>query len=276
MTGPHIDQVPQSQPNNNNRPNTTDKEPQSKNKLIAIAAISSVTAAAAIGVGTYLGIQKKIDDMSEGLNGVIAEAPVVPGETNPANMSLAQFEELSRTEQIDYAGSILNASVKSDTQLVLEQLDLTGWSDYNYFNREVVQPSLSNTPQQILDQLACGFAHVRDVANSDDPNGLNEAKKLAHGVAEGAMYDALLENLGTGDNLTYTEVSNASDENIRPLKTNGSYYDIEANGYPIFSFEKEALGTREYKRTRVVVRFIEGTDDSASRWVIARAKRIVG
>ncbi|MGW8813071.1 DUF4190 domain-containing protein [Gordonia terrae] len=189
-------------------------------------------------------------------------------EQNPSDMSVDQFSSLNRTQQIDYAGTKLNESTEADTALVLAQLTRTGWDDYNYFNRPIVDPGVANSPQEIWDQVTLGYAHIRNLASSGGP-AVNEARKLAYGVAEGGAYTNLTDDLGTDGN--YSEVAVAyTDQRTQPVKSSGEYYGVPSNGDPITSFVIEYLATPEFLQTRVVLRFVLGTEADANRWIVAK------
>ncbi len=183
-------------------------------------------------------------------------------------MSVDQFLDLTVVQQMDYTGPILNSSVDEDVQLVLDELERSGWADYDYFNREVVQPSADNTSQQIWDQITLGYTHVRHAALTD----VAKARKLATGVASNKEYEDLTASLASGGS-NFSEVGLAYTAGASPIQSSGSLYGIAANGAPLTSFVKESLTKRAVDRVRVVTRLVSGNEPNSGRWVVMATLR---
>ncbi len=243
-----------------------------RNKKIG-ASVMAVVAAGGIVFGGVKAVDAATTQWAnnavENMTGVDPDSANYEGEADPAEMSIEQFESLSRVQQMDYAGKKLNRSMQADGELVIQKLEEAGWGDYNYFNRELVAPSFNNTPQQIWDQFTAGAAHVNELADSGNPSDINEAKKLATAIAEGNVYDTIVSRFADGGD-NKLEVGIGHDDDLLPATTTGTYSGVESNGLGLISFKKESLAQSTYEQVRIVARLTKGTDDNSMRWVIVK------
>lgn len=182
-------------------------------------------------------------------------------DADPAQMTPDTFmQNLTRVEQMDYAGTKLNQNVEAQTVALNRELERMGWGDYNYFNRPVVEPVVTNTPQEIWDQITLAEYTAWKTAQAGD---LNEAKKLASAIAEGKEYDELVALFANGGG-PVLPVGVGMD--AKPVITTGSYGGHEANGLGLTEFRKIKAITGD--EVNVVVRFTEGTSPDSKRWVL--------
>lgn len=258
----HLIPGPNVLPSYQNQPETSNASFWDRKKKIGTA-VTAALAIAGVSVGAMIGLHNdnEATRLSEGSERSTSLT------IDPATVDSDVFiEQLTRTQEMDYAGPKLNASIEQDTILVNQLLDESGWSDYNYFNRPVVPPSLDNTPQQIWDQITLGYAHVRNLAIEGD---VEEARKLATAVAEGQEYDELVATFADGgaNNL---EIGVGHDDNALPVISSGSYSGVPSNGLGLIEFTKEALATTDFDQVRVVARFTKGSKEDSGRWVLVK------
>lgn len=269
----HPAQAPQFNPNQGPNPWSRDaaalqyNQPQSPNhrrRNLLIGGGATVAALLTTGALIFGGDSKegpRSETMtSQGTEGI----DTLPD--NPADMTTAQFEGLTRVEQMDYAGTILNASMDEDLQAEKEVLERLGWGDYNYLEgRDFVQPSLDNTPQQIWDQITLGYRHVYELARDGD---MQEAQKIALGVAEGKELNDLLDTLQDGGG-EYSVIGVGHSRGAKPVIKKGEYQGVHANGLGLIEFSKESMmGSNSV--VRVVARFTQGNDPDSGRWVLVK------
>lgn len=224
------------------------------------AGIAAVAAAATFG-----GLAAKEADRAE----TVATGEAVPGQQNldPATMSADAFKyNLTRVQQMDYAGSKLNANIENQTKALNNELNKMGWQDYNYFNRPVVKPSLTNSPQEIWDQETLAAYTVWKTAQDGNAT---EARKLATAVAEEQEYNDITNTLANGGSAVL-EVGAASDAS--PVITTGEYDGVKANGAGVIKFTKTNVFDGD--QVKVIFRYTSGNNADSGRWVLVKTEKL--
>lgn len=247
-------------------PGDKKKSPWVKRGVATLAGALAISVGA--GIVHYKNTKDAIEDSPLNIGGgdKVATAPVVPGETDPSKMSADTFNMLTRVQQMDYAGPKLNANLDSQASALNDELNRLGWKDYNFFNRSVVKPSVTNTPQEIWDQQTLGAFTAWKTAQGGD---MAEAKKLATGIAEGGEYDDLVSLFANGGGAVI-ETGAASD--ALPVITSGEYSGVKANGAGLIEFTKTNM--MDGDQVRVIMRFTSGNNPDSARWVLVKTTRL--
>lgn len=258
-------------------PNAPDRKSGNRLRWAAIGAIGAT--ATLIGLGVYAtneapkritgesGADPNISEPSSN-NGLAYEkhpvkllAEKATGDQF-ANLDADYPYEYTLAEQLDYVGPKLN----KDPHVTVEKMrSIMGSSHFTGEDgvtpRAIAAPSLSNTPQEIADQIAVGMFKAWEVAQTGD---IDEAKKYAAGVADPESYgytnqiDAFSNSVGN-----FTEAV-AWDE--QPLITSGEYEGIVATTEnPIMKFNTTSTMDTNVKR-EIVVQFGKGTNEDSARW----------
>ncbi|HUO61882.1 MAG TPA: hypothetical protein VMT96_00315 [Candidatus Bathyarchaeia archaeon] len=185
---------------------------------------------------------------------------VVASEATPSpdKMSADEFMQLSRAQQLDYAAPILNSNMANYVEQFKVQVGHT-----DAFSGPLVQPSVNNTPQQIWDQVVVGAYQAWKIA---DQGNMNEAKKVATGVAEGQAYDLIVNTFQDGGAfLNYQGATWAA----QPVIQTGSYEGVDAKGYGLIEF-KVRHATDTDKVSDVVFQLEKGSGNNSYRWVFEK------
>jgi hypothetical protein len=140
-------------------PRRSNPRDNSTRTLLIIAVILAVLVM--IAIGTFVGIRAALNDATDQLisSNASASDPVLD----------------TRIKELDYAGPILNSNVEATTRELNDALDQMGYSGFNYFNRPIVAPSSTNTPQEIWDQITLGSFQSWNIAQGGD---IEEAKRV--------------------------------------------------------------------------------------------------
>lgn len=237
-----------------------------------------VTAATIIGVGKFAAhdtadkiINGTGNNPAESYSGNSSSAyEMYPVKLSPENASGDQFANLDEDypypyttqEQMDYIGPKLNTGQQETVtrmQSIYGEAHFT--EDDGVTPRTIALPSPSNSPQQILDQLAVGMFKTWEVAQAGD---LEQAKKYAAGVTDPKydQYDNLISVLNGADPVVITGVAYPTD----PTIYSGSYNGVEATTEnPVLQFKSRSAMDSSVV-VQMVVRFDKGNSDDSGRW----------
>jgi hypothetical protein len=183
--------------------------------------------------------------------------------SDPASMTGQEFlDGLTRVQQMDYAGSKLNANIQEQTNSLNADLDSMGWGDYNYFNRPVVSPNVDNSPQEIWDQISLADHTAWKLAQDGH---IDEAKRVASAIAEGQELDELIATFANGG---APVIAVGVGMDASPTITTGEYDGVQANGFGLTRFTKVDATTGD--QVKVVVRLTRGTTPDSTRWVLVK------
>lgn len=235
-------------------------------RIAAAAMVGSVV----IAGGSWLALRgdnEEIKQLGTPLGG--SSAPETPGsvELSASQATNDQFRDPSlftRTEQMDYAGTILNNSTKEDLESLNQTLEEFGWADYNYMNRPIAPVSPDNTPQEIWDQIAIATHKAWQMAAEGN---VEEALKITAAIAEGQEYNdtvALFNNGGTPD----MNVGAAIEIPNTPTIKTGQYNEVDAQGYGLSKFTKVSVFDGD--TVNVIARYTQGSTPESARWVIVK------
>ena len=175
----------------------------------------------------------------------------------------------TRQEQLDYAGSKLNANAQATAERMRDRIgrqysNFTG--DDGQTTRMVVKPSLDNTPQQIWDQFTVGAFQAWEEAQSGN---IEEAKKLAAAATdpENREYQDELKTFTNGDMRLVDNEGVAWNE--KPVIASGDYEGVTATpNAPLIEFNVNIGGNDTGNRIKAVLRFEQGSSPDANRWVL--------
>lgn len=253
-----------------------DQDPNKKGKNYRAVAIASIAVgsviAAGIGAKAYIensnvnNIANNLTDGEINQDGNLS-APGIDLDNNTATL---ESKSLSRVQELDYAGPILNSDTSSTLARMNTSLAEMGWGEYGYFERPIVEPSVDNTAQQIWDQIALGEFQAWEAAQSGTPEAMSEAMQLAKGVVDGREYTDLVETFANGGTAVIP-VGLVPDDAESPVFTTGKYKDIENSGYGIKIFSK--VNPIAGEGVRVTARLESGTVDNSMRWVLVKTEK---
>jgi hypothetical protein len=101
---------------------------------------------------------------------------------------------------------------------------------------------------------------------------LDEAKKVAAGVAEDQEYQDLIDTFANGGTANIP-LGVAHDETVKPRITSGEYGGVQATGLGLIEFTKQAMLSKDQTHpdyVNVVVRLEQGTAPGSMRWVLVK------
>ena len=260
--------------------------PSKKNPWVK-RGIATVAGALAIGVGigvVHNNTEKSTpENTSSGANGAdrTASAPLdVRTEKYPSRLPIGdvtgdQFVGVdtmypytyTRQEQLDYAGSKLNANAQATAERMRDRIgrqysNFTG--DDGQTTRTVVKPSLDNTPQQIWDQITVGTFQAWETAQNGNAE---EAKKLAAVVAD-PEYREYTDQVKLFSD-SRPDATDGVAWNEQPVIASGSYEGITATSTaPLIEFNVNNGSNDSGNRIKAVLRFEQGSTSDANRWVL--------
>lgn len=257
----------------------TEKRGSIRNKVIGGVAIVGVSFGALMALGmhksneaanktmTLDGDDRSVSSPADSTNGAYESYPVKLLAEKATGDQFANLDPdypyaYTTAEQMDYVGPKLNSDPRATVSKMREIMGSSHFTgDDGVTPRVIAKPSLSNTPQEIVDQIAVGMFRAWEVAQTGD---IDEAKKYAAGVADPKSHgysnqiDAFSNSVGN-----FTEAVAWEEQ---PLITAGDYEGVVATPEnPVMKFNTTSTSDTSVQR-EIVVRFDTGTSEDSSRW----------
>ena len=273
-------------------PRSIDTRGDKKSGLFAtpLRAVGTVATAAVVGAGAVLGGNIAYAKLQEHQATSQYDKPGSNGESlskpDPENASGMQFLNLdpnqsytyTTEEQIDYIGPLLNADHKEVMSAQVEMVSRAGFKvvDFNaLYEQTPVDPSISNTPDQIWQQISSAMAYARVLAREGQ---LDEALKVAGGIFldkdELSEFVTSLQN-----NEVTTDFGSAGDGSTgksglytKPIIYDGGTYLGVTSDRPMMEFGVRTLehnGT-DFDRAVVVFYATGNEEENEARWMLAK------
>lgn len=233
------------------------------------AGVGTVAAAATFGFAAARGGEEA---PAPGSTQPVAAASADPTDLlkpvkQPSEMTPAEFSALRLESKLDYVGPILNSDTEATTARLNAALDELGYGGYNYFNRPVVQPSLSNNTQEIWDQFTLASFQAWE-RSTQGTLGVDDAYKMSEAIARGQKNTDLTDTFG--DAIPAIPLSVGREDTREQLPKTGEYEMFDS----VISFTKQEIITQnpnipEY--TKVIMGFKGGSLENSSRWILLDA-----
>jgi hypothetical protein len=184
----------------------------------------------------------------------------------PSEMTPAEFSALRLESKLDYVGPILNSDTEATTARLNAALDELGYAGYNYFNRPVVQPSLSNSTQEISDQMTLADFQAWELSNQGTLK-MDEAIKIADTITRGREYNDLTELFGKPTPVIPLKL--AWEQTREQIPNTGEYAEFDN----VISYtEQNILSEDPYnpEYVKVTAGFVQGNVENSGVWVLIK------
>lgn len=231
---------------------------------LAFQALAGATASIAFAVS--LTACTSNDQATSGTKPPAANTDLLEPEKQPSEMTPDEFALLPMESKLNYVGPILNTDTEATAARLNAALDGLGYAGYNYFNRPVVQPAITNSTQEITDQMTLASFQAWELSNQGTLK-MDEAMKIADVTNRGREYNDLVELLGKPTPVISLHL--AWENTREQLPNSGEYAEFQR----VISYTEQIILSKDPynpEYVKVTAGFMQGSVDNSGVWVLVR------